>query len=415
MREALRQIRNPNYSCVLFRRTFPEIEQTFIPKAYQWYPQHGLYPKNGGRDWLLPDGGKVMFRHLQYDSDAYKHRSAEYTVIGFDELTTFTEFQYNFLRSRNRTPDRRLKKYVMSASNPGDIGHDWVKSRFIDPIAPEKFYYEKLKNGGVVSRIFIPAKLTDNKILMQEDPNYENILYSLPEDEREMMLSGNWDIAKGKYFTEFKRERHVIKPIIPRVGIKRRIISIDYGLGAPSAVYWMALTNQGDIIIYREFYSPGYLVIELAKKIIEMTPKDENIELVTCDPSILSKKSEASHKTGKQLFADGGLYNVQPAFNDRVIGWQMMKRIMKVNDDRNFGAQSRFKITSDCVNAIRTIPSLLHSKTNPDDINKKGEDHAGDSIRYGIVELVKDELSLLELKQAQDEFLIDDYDTIGAF
>ena len=386
MREALRQIDNPNYRCILFRRTFPEVETSFIEMAYKWYKPQGLIPKDGGKVWIKPGGGKIRFAHLQYERDVHKHQSAEYTVIGFDELTSFTEFQYDYLRSRCRTSDPTLRKYIMSASNPGNVGHGFVKRRFID-VAPPNTLYRDPQTG--LTRMFIPARVYDNPVLMENDPEYVKRLESLPEQERRALLEGDWDVFAGQFFREWRRDIHVIEPFKLNE-LWKRFICMDYGYAEPAAVYWGAIDFWGRVIFYREIYATGYTYEELGKYIADMNG-DDKISWFVVDKHLM-KKSNESGIVGIELLKKGlalnkNLKNIRfvQANDERIEGWTIMRDFMKVVPALDGGMTAGVVWFSTCTEAIRTIPELVHDDIRPEDVDTDGEDHAGDACRYGLV------------------------------
>lgn len=391
MREAARQIDNPKYRAILFRRTFPEVESSFIDKAYQWYEPAGLKPKDRGKVWYKEGGGQIRFAHLQYERDVHKHQSAEYTVIGFDELTSFTEFQYKYMMSRLRTPDITLQKYIMSATNPGNVGHGWVKRKFIEP-APENTFFD---DAHGMRHIFIPAQVYDNPVLMQKDPDYVKRLESLAENDRKALLEGNWDVFEGQYFIEWSRPIHVLKPFKLDARYKR-FICFDYGYYAPSAVYWGAIDFWGRVIFYREIYETKLTYENLGRKIAELTG-DEKIEWIVI-PRDLYKASEETGVKGVDIFKKG-LYSIVdnrralqrarllPANTQRVEGWTIYRDFLKPTVAPDGGKTAGVVFFNVCTNAIRTIPELIHDEKNVEDVNSDGEDHAGDGTRYGLVSI----------------------------
>lgn len=208
--EALRYVHVRDYRAILMRRTFPELERSLIERSRILYPGlQGQY-RTQQRRWHFPSGATITFGHMESSRDQYKYQSAEFAFIGFDELTSFEESQYLYLFSRARTTARQANGQavpvrIRAATNPGGVGHDWVKARFIDPLSPLEIGYfvrendvdQRVNNGqvGALSRQFIPATVADNPILMDVDPAYEQRLQALPLIERERLLHGNWDIA----------------------------------------------------------------------------------------------------------------------------------------------------------------------------------------------------------------------------
>jgi len=401
MREALRQIKNPNYRCVLFRRSYPEIRNTFLPMAYKWYLTQGLIPKLGGMLWQFPKGGNILFAHLNKERDVYKYKSTEFTVIGFDELTSFTEFQYEYMKSRNRTTDKTLKKYILSGSNPDDVGHVWVKARFIDVAPPNKIYTDNLGN----TRIFIPSMVMDNVVLMENDPNYVRILDAMPEKQRKALRDGDWDAFEGQYFTEWNRDIHSIKPFYPINGIKKRAIGMDWGSSAPACVLWAAMDNQDRIFVYRELYETGHLYNTLAKKIVESTQGigDNNIAemkeiggYAIVDPSIIGSKDPSSGMTADDEMMAEGL-KIYGADNSRVNGWNLVRKLLH---------EKKLFICDNCLNLVRTLPQMIHDRINVEDLNTKGEDHAVDALRYLCMYLYDGKIERFEKRsKSQEQFI----------
>jgi predicted phage terminase large subunit-like protein len=212
--EALRFVHVPGYSAIIFRRTYPELRQArgVIDRSKFYYPQFGGRYNEQTFTWTFPGAVTIRFGHLEHEDSKYDHKSAEYAFVGFDELTSFTETQYLYLMSRLRTTaidpatGKLIPVRLRAASNPGDVGHEWVKIRFIDSLKPYEIkYFKRSKDGdadipcephekGALSRQFIPANLYDNPKLYLADPDYESRLLAMPLLERAQLLEGNWDI-----------------------------------------------------------------------------------------------------------------------------------------------------------------------------------------------------------------------------
>ena len=229
--ESLRHIHNPAFRAVIFRRTFPQI---INPGGLQDEAQT-LYSLVGGVDarpgsgisWTFPGGASVRFAHMQHEKNRFDWQGAQIPLIAFDELTHFTEQQFFYMLSRNRSTCG-VRPYVRAATNP-DAG-SWV-ARFIawwiDPDTglpiPERagvvrwFVRDagewvwadnpqtlRRSHPGIPPKsvTFVPARLQDNRRLMQQDPGYLANLMALPLVERERLLGGNWKIVPsgGKVF-----------------------------------------------------------------------------------------------------------------------------------------------------------------------------------------------------------------------
>lgn len=231
--EALRQVASREYRAILFRRSFPELEQAkgLIDRSKELYPAcQGIYGEMRHR-WAFPSGALVDFGHMQRDDDRLKYQGAAFAYVAFDELTHFTERQYLYLFSRNRAAGGAgLRCYVRAGTNPGGPGHEWVKRRWgawldrkhPDPANPgELRWYARvndvdtevsLEHPDAKSRTFIPAFVRDNPYLAGTE--YERNLKLLPLVERKRLLEGDWDImaAAGNVF---KREWFEIVDIAP--------------------------------------------------------------------------------------------------------------------------------------------------------------------------------------------------------
>ncbi|MBQ7284248.1 MAG: phage terminase large subunit, partial [Oscillospiraceae bacterium] len=230
---------------LILRRTFPELEKSLVRVSLELYPKD-VYSYNASKHiGVFANGSIIDFGYCDNENDVYKYQSAEYDVIRFDELTHFTEYMYTYLISRVRGANS-FPKYVKSSTNPGGVGHSWVKARFIDAAAP----MEEWETQDKTIRVFIPASVFENKPLMEKDPQYINRLMSLSEKDRKALLYGEWDIFEGQYFSEFRREIHVINPFdIPKHW--KRYFVMDYGLDM-FAGYVIAVDEYNRAYVMRE-------------------------------------------------------------------------------------------------------------------------------------------------------------------
>ena len=382
-------LRYNNIRIGVFRRTYPELEKSIIYRFLKDVPQELYnYSKQEHRATFIKTKSVIDFNHVQYESDVHKFQSVEYDFIYFDELTHFTEFQYQYLLSRLRTSRKGLTPQVKSGSNPGNIGHLWVKRRFIDGAKPYKITKRVEEfDGGVTNYTtqFIPATLYDNAELLEADPKYEARLKRLPEAERKALLEGDWDAFKGQYFTMWNKKKHICKPFdIPRSW--KRFRAMDWGFANPSAVLWFAISPEGKIYVYRELYVRETTIPSLAEQIIMMsvyqddmhTP--EHIDYTVADPAIWSRTQyEQGESIAMKLMEHG--VPLMKADNARISGWQAVKDVLYYDDNR----EPVLQVFETCYNLIRTLPVLVHDKNNPEDLDTLGEDHAADALRYGIM------------------------------
>ena len=303
-------------------------------------------------------------------------------MIRFDELTHFTEFQYEYMRSRLRGTNG-YPKQMKSSTNPGNIGHAWVKARFIDPAEYGKefvgeYVNDEAGNKKALTRIFIPAKVTDNKFLMENDPNYILNLSALPESQRKALRDGSWDIHTGQFFPEFAYDVHTIEPFtIPETWRVYR--TIDYGLDMLAA-YWIAIDEHKEVYVIREFCKPNMVISEAAKAIIENT--HEPIYCTFAPPDMWGRAQE-SGKNKAQIFYENGVRFTRSS-NDREAGWLAVKELLKLQKD----GTPKIHIFRTCTELIKCIPALIVDERKPSDCSKEPHEytHSPDSLRYFAVQ-----------------------------
>jgi len=309
--------------------------------------------------------GVIAFRNLD---DPAKFLSSEFAGILVDELTRNPKATFDFLNMRRRWPGipANETKFV-GASNPGGPGHHFVRKLWIDRDFKNEQYQPK-------DFAFVPARVADNKYL---DAGYAEQLKQLPEKLRKAYLDGSWDQFAGQYFTEWDRERHIIAPFDLPQGWTR-IRCLDYGYQNPSACLWLAVDYDGRIFAYREFYQAGFTYEQLARKIVEMTPKDETIDWTVADTSMFARTLDTG-KPGEDIMADNGV-PITPANKERIAGWNLMRQYLK---------NGKLIFFSNCTNSINTIPSLVYDENgvNPEDLAKGQFDHLADACRYGLTSL----------------------------
>lgn len=362
-------LKYPRSKQLILRRTFAELDKSLIRLALSLYPKEIYSFNQSSHTGRFVNGSIIDFGYCAGELDVYQYQSAEYDVIRFDELTHFTESQYIYLISRVRGAND-YPKQVKSTTNPGGIGHGWVKARFVDPApAGEPF----IGDDGL-RRIFIPSLLSDNKFLEEGDPEYRKRLLALPERERRALLYGDWNIFEGQYFTEFDPTRHVIAPFeIPVSWRKYR--TIDYGLDR-LACLWIAISPDGNAYVYREFCKSNLTISSAAAEIISRTPQNEEI-YATLAPPDLWNRSQESGRSKAILFSEYGL-NFTKTGNDRECGWLAVKEML-------LGGEGRMSIYffSTCQEIIRCLPALLVDRLRPTDCATEPHDitHAPDALR----------------------------------
>ena len=362
-------LKYPRSKQLILRRTFAELDKSLIRTALSLYPREIFSFNSSSHTGKFRNGSIIDFGYCAAEIDVYQYQSAEYDVIRFDELTHFTESQYVYLISRVRGANS-YPKQVKSSTNPGGIGHGWVKARFVDPSPSDTRF---IGDDGM-ERIFIPSLLKDNRFLAEGDPKYCERLLALPDREKKALLYGDWNIFEGQYFTEFDPKRHIIPPFeIPRHWRKYR--TIDYGLDR-LACLWIATSDEGISYVYREFCKSNLTISQAAAEILERTPDCEEI-YATLAPPDLWNRSQETGKSKATLFSEYGI-NFTKTSNDRECGWLAVKELL-------IGGEGRRSVLffSSCTEIIKCLPALTVDKIRPTDCATEPHEitHAPDALR----------------------------------
>jgi hypothetical protein len=389
----------PKSKQLILRRTFAELDKSLIRTSLMLYPKEIYSFNSSSHTGRFRNGSVIDFGYCATENDVYQYQSAEYDVIRFDELTHFTESQYIYLISRVRGANS-FPKQIKSSTNPGGIGHTWVKSRFIDASPPGRAF----RGNDGMKRIFIPSLLDDNSFLSKGDPDYKNRLLALPEREKKALLYGDWNIFDGQYFSEFSREKHITEPFeIPRGWRKYR--TIDYGLDR-LACLWIAVSPDRKAYVYREFCASNLTISESAKKILERTLVGEDIYATLAPPDLWSRSQETG-RTKASLFSEYGL-NLTKTSNDREAGWLSVKELLRCE-----GGEARLRIFSSAEEIIRCLPALSVDKIRPTDCANEPHEitHAPDALRgFAIFYARPAEEKSQSVRRIWTEDMWEDYD-----
>ena len=377
----------PGCRVPIFRRTYPELEDTHIVKVMTEWAGTGYY-HGGTHEWRFFNGSIVPFRHCEREADVYRYFSSEWDALVIDEATQFTEFQVSTLRSRVRSPRPSWRPIILYTANPGGVGHAYFKSQFVDA-APDGHVF----TIDGFRRCFLRAKLSDNPALPL---SYKKQLLAISDpDLRKALSEGDWNIFSGQFFKMWRPGKHVVRPFRLPDEWHRRAISVDWGYGAPWACYFYARDEdlwRGQRIprwyAYRELYGAGIRDQQQARLIKDSMDNDKTYRgrgagaLVwdaVADPAMWTTSSQTGVSPADIYHAAG--IPIMPANNDRVNGWQRMMEYLDDMDDQAPG----IRFFDSCEHAIRTIPNLNRDKRRPEDVDTDGEDHAADSVRYFLM------------------------------
>lgn len=398
-------LKYPKSKQIIFRSTFADLEKSLIRTSMDLYPLSIADYNSSKHTWKFKNGSIIDFGYIQYEKDVYQYQSAEYDVVRFDELTHFTEFMYTYLISRCRGANP-YPKCIKSSTNPGGVGHNWVKERFIDIGVPNTIHTCKLETGETTTRIFIPSLVQDNKFMLTYDPDYIKRLDALPEKERRALKYGDWDIFDGQFFTEFKRNIHVIEPFeIPKDWYIYFVM--DYGLDM-LAGYWIAVDYNNNAYVFREVYQNNLLVSQARDKIKEMT--NESVYIYLAPPDLWNRHKETGKSTA-DIFAEGGI-DLYKTNNDRIQGWLQMKEWLKVYKDEQGCDTSRLKIFSTCKNLIRCLPQIQHDEKKIGDVANEPHEltHSVDAIRGFCVYWTQEPIFVAKKQELPFELQTEDTD-----
>lgn len=369
-------LRFAGINILLLRRTYPELQENHINAMLSLLNGFAVYNKTD-KCFVFPNGSRIKLGYCKAESDVLQYQGQEYDVIFIDEATQFSYFQFQTLTACLRGANDFPKRMYLTC-NPGGVGHEWVKRLFVSK------NYEPTENPDDYE--FIPATVFDNKVLMEKDPGYVNMLNNLSDGLRQAWRDGNWDMLAGQYFSEFNRSIHVIEPfIIPKHW--KRYRSIDYGLDC-LACLWFAIDELGCIYVYREYAESDKIISDGARDIIYLS-EGENIEY-TVAPGDLWGRSQESAKTKADLFRENGLTLIKGS-NDREAGWLAIKDLMKVCGAEDSGEQeSRLKIFSSCDELINDLPALQRNSKKPTDCMTEPHDitHIPDALRYFALQYI---------------------------
>ena len=322
---------NPRFKGIAFRRSYPELEASLIERSKEWYPLFGARYNETKHVWHFSSGATMRFGFIERDEDARAYDTAEFNYVAFDELTHFTEFQYLYLvlQRRRTTKNSGLPAIARSATNPGNIGNEWVRDRFVKPFRIGGKVLIDAQTG--MKRIFIPAKATDNPHL---DENYVVSLKAIPsEAERKAKLEGDFWAFTGQVFSEFRIQRYTDEPenachvISDPDGSRQREIAgnwwpkflvIDWGFDHYTWAGWTALSPDNRSFLYREYMVKRKKIVEWAADLRRLSQYDQNLNEIHLDPSAWSDRG-LEHTIAQQFAVESG-FDPQRANNDRIGG-----------------------------------------------------------------------------------------------
>lgn len=390
----------PGIQILILRRTLKELRENHVMQLQKLLKGIAIY-KDTTKEFVFPNGSRIVLGYCDAEKDVLQYQGQAYEVITMEEATMFTEFQFQSLTESNRMSGNMKTDFVPRmyfTCNPGGVGHQWVKRLFIDKD------YRGSENPD--DYLFIPSNVYENKYLMEHDPNYVRVLENLPEDRKQAMLYGNWDIFDGQFFPEFDRRIHVIEPIdIPDSW--NRYIALDYGLDM-FAVIFVAIDTKGKAYIYNEIHKSDLIVSE-ARQILKSYMRDKKYKDIYAPPDLWNRNRDTGKST-MEMFAEGGIYFTK-ASNNREAGWLAVKEWLKKKKTRHEQTgepveDASLYIFSNCINLIRCIPQLQHDDKNPNDVATEPHEitHITDALRYFCVSRTSPAKEIVNKEKGFDDF-----------
>ena len=427
-------LRYPGHRVFFFRKTLKTLRQGTYPAIMQQLAPYNNVPDNAkatlpdGRPLIIKyngsdsifrfsNGSFIQFAYLNTLADIYNYSSIEMHLLLFDELTQFMEEEYEFLKTRVRSGDLGRPLQVKSASNPGDVGHNFVKDRFIEspdldvhyePEVPYQqwFHDEDTDEDYMRDRVFIPAFVSDNPNA-QIRQEYRRNLNAIKDPQlRLALLKGDWNTFMGRVYTEWDADLHVIPGLPENVKLEdcSKFIGFDWGYHDPAVATWLAYAPENEygirhLYAYREIHMTGKTPQWWAQEIAKIIAGEE-IEYMILPHDCFSHLG--GNKTIASVFGD---YDVPYVRADSMNHAAKMHRIallhqmLSVAEDE----QPYLQFTHACANNIRTIPTLPYSKSRPEEIDDKAQDHDFDSLTYALMVISDAEAYIIDGSPNRDE------------
>ena len=392
----------PGIRILIVRKTYKELINNHIEALRAELLGLAKYNKTD-KVFNFPNGSTIWFGYCACDGDLGQYQGAEYDVVFIDEAGQLPEDWIKKINACVRGTNGYPKRTYYTL-NPGGPSHGYFKRLFVDR------RFEDGENPDNYS--FVQALVTDNRALMETQPEYVQELESLPPKLREAWLHGSWDIFEGQFFEDFRpdppadkaaelglsteelRRRHkwchVIAPFDLSVGERRGwniVRSYDFGYGKPFSLAWWAVDYDGVLYRIMEMYgctqTPNEGVKwspdEQFRRIREVEDthpwlKGRKIVDSVADPAIWdASRGESIAETAARY----GIY-FTPGDNQRIPGWMQVHYRLQFDKE----GYARMYVFDSCRAFIRTMPLMMYSETHPEDLDTTLEDHVADEVRY---------------------------------
>ncbi len=377
-------LKYPGIKVLITRRTYKELFNNHIAPLQQLLAGTAEY-RSTDKLFRFPGGSTISFGYCADEGDLGQYQGAEYDVWFADEAGQFQESWLVQIDAcvRGVNPFPKRTYYTL---NPGGPAHGYFKRLFIDRNYTEDEHPEDYA--------FIQALCTDNKALMESQPEYLRALEKLPPKLREAWLYGRWDVYEGQFFEEFRddpqhyRDRrftHVIDPFeIPKDWPIYR--SFDWGYHRPFSCGWWAVDRDGVAYRILELYGcrgePNEGVRWPPDQVFEKIRAIEKEHRFLAGKRVVGIADPAiwDASTGESIADTAARHQVffSPGDNKRIPGWMQLHYRLRFDDE----GLPRMYVFRNCRHFIRTLPLLQYDSANSEDLDTEGEDHAADEARY---------------------------------
>lgn len=417
--EAITQaLREPQTFVYIFRLTLPEIMlsihmelvRQLTPYNNTVISRNKIHFNGSSHTWKFPNGSFIQYAYCQYDADMYRYQSAEIHVLLVDELTHFKQEWYEYFKTRVRSGKPRTLR-VMACSNPGNIGHGWVKKYFIDN-GDQVIYTDPVTKR---TRQFIKAIIDDHPSKEFRD-NYIIVLESITNERlRKALRWGDWNTFEGQVFMEWDERMHVIHQLptwvdesgdeVNILSVSQKFVGHDIGRRDPGVMEWVAVAPENDYgvvhyYVYREIhqqYKDAKQWAYEAKDVINSEP----IEFIVLPHDAFSVGMGASRSYASE-FSDADIPYVRAnslAHGSRMHRQNLLHQLLQISSD----GTPYLQVLDTCPNLIRTLPDLSYSTTVREEIDSKADDHDYDSLTYALMVIDDAESWIVNAKPPVEE------------
>jgi len=384
----------PGFRAIIMRRTFQELKRNHMDKARQEVKRINDFL---GREVLefVPsefeirfthNGSLIIFGHCQNPGDEDKYLSDEYDAFYPDEVATFLQAQVLGVAGRLRSTIEGVEPRMVGTTNPAGAHTLWFKDWFLDHNVDLTEY----PDYDPVDYHFIQSLLYDNPFLMDKDGTFTKYIKRLgtySPMRRKQLLEGDWTAITGQYFPTFShpgRFQRISLAELRGCTIQRWI---DWGYSKPGVCCWVAIFPSGHVHTFYEYKFEGTIasvvavhIRDITKQLLKAIGANSRISKTIADPSMFNLDGHVGESYADTFKKHGGIHCVE-GDNQRVLGWGRMRHWMAMDPT---GRMWWTVDPENCPYTCRTIGSLIHSKSDPEDLDTTGEDHSADLHRYGF-------------------------------